>query len=138
MSTKWFENKTKSDSNCAPTFFDHHLLLDMTFNVHCLITNNISIPKTLINPYITYTLGPQWRNVNTDFTVTDCHRIFSKLTKNADLDKYKYTSYSTGFDSCLDILFTDGSYGKNVINFGVDMSSSVHVNNKGRHILIAG
>ena len=59
MSKKWFENKTKSDSNCAPTFFDHHLLLDMTFNVHCLITNNISIPKTLINPYITYTLGPQ-------------------------------------------------------------------------------
>ena len=40
------ENITKSDSsNFAPTFVDHHLLPDMTFNGHCLIKNNISIPK---------------------------------------------------------------------------------------------
>ena len=35
-------------------------------------------------------------------------------------------------------LFTDGSYGKNVIIFGADMSSSVHVDNKGKNILILG
>ena len=35
-------------------------------------------------------------------------------------------------------LFTDGSYGKNVIIFGADMSSSVHVDNKGKDILILG
>ena len=33
-------------------------------------------------------------------------------------------------------LFTDGSYGKNVIIFGADMSSSVHVDNKEKNILI--
>ena len=38
------ENITKSDSNFAPTFVDHHFLPDITFNGHCLI-NNISIPK---------------------------------------------------------------------------------------------
>ena len=35
-------------------------------------------------------------------------------------------------------LFTDESYGKNVIIFGADMSSSVHVDHKGKYILILG
>ena len=61
-----------------------------------------------------------------------------KLTKNADLDKYKYTSYGIGFDARSEFLFTDGSYGKNVIIFGADMSTSAHVDNKGKDILILG
>ena len=32
----------------------------------------------------------------------------------------------------------DGSVGKNFIVFGVDMSSSVHIDNKGKYILILG
>ena len=35
-------------------------------------------------------------------------------------------------------MFTDGSYGKNFIIFGADRSSSAHVNNKGKDILIIG
>ena len=34
--------------------------------------------------------------------------------------------------------FTDGSYGKNVDIFGADMSSSVHVDKKGKNMLILG
>ena len=49
------ENITKSDINFAPTFEDHHLFPDMNFNRHCLI-KNISIPKEVINLYISYTL----------------------------------------------------------------------------------
>ena len=62
------ENITKLDSNFVPTFVDHHLLPDMNFNEHCLIQNNISIPKKVINLYIFDTLNPQLRNLNTDFT----------------------------------------------------------------------
>ena len=57
MSEKIIENITKSYSNFALTFVDHHLLPDMNFNGHCLIKNNISIPKKVINLYISYTLG---------------------------------------------------------------------------------
>ena len=53
-----------------------------------------------------------------------------KLVKNANLDKYKYAGYSVGFDSRWEFLFTDGNYGTNVIPFGADISSSVHVANK--------
>ena len=42
------------------------------------------------------------------------------------------------FNSRSQFLFTDGTYGKNVIIFGADMSSSVHVDNKGKDILIIG
>ena len=44
MSEENIENITKSDSNFAPTFVDHHVLPDIIFNGHCLI-NNIYIPK---------------------------------------------------------------------------------------------
>ena len=43
-----------------------------------------------------------------------------------------------GFDSRSEFLFTDGSFGKNVIIFGVYMSSSVHNDNKGKDILSLG
>ena len=39
MSQKCIENITKSDSNFAPTFVDHHELPDINFNGHCLIKN---------------------------------------------------------------------------------------------------
>ena len=35
-------------------------------------------------------------------------------------------------------LYPDSGFGQNVIIFGTDMSSSVHVNNKGKEILIIG
>ena len=62
MSEESIESITKSNSNFAPTFVDHHLLPGMNFNGHCLIKNNISLLKKVINLYIPYTLGPQLRN----------------------------------------------------------------------------
>ena len=131
------ENITKSDRNFAPTFVDHHSLPDINFNGHCLI-KNISIPKNVINLCISYKLCPQLRNSNSDFTLS--HSLFwsVKLTKNTDLDKYKYTCYGMGFDSRGEYSLPDDSVGKNVIIFGVDMSSSAHVYNKGKDILILG
>ena len=110
----------------------------MNFNGHCLIKNKISIPKKVINLYISYTLGPQLRNLNTYFTLGNCLFGSVKLTKNADLGKYKQSGYGIGFDSRSQFLFTDGTYGKNVIIFGADKSSSMHVENKGKDILILG
>ena len=132
------ENIAKSDSNFAPTFVDHHLLTHMNFNGHCLRKNNISILKKVINLYISYTLNPQLRNLNTDFTLGNCLFGSVKLTKNADLDKCKYTGYDIGFNFGSEFLFTDGSYRKNAIIFGAGMSSSVHVDNKIKNILFLG
>ena len=48
MSEENIENVTKSDSNFTPTFVDHYVLSDISFNGLCLINNNISIPKKSI------------------------------------------------------------------------------------------
>ena len=58
---------------------------------------------------------------------------FVKLTKNADPDKFKYSGYAIGFDSRSEFSLPDGIVGRNVIIFGADLSSSVHVDNKKRH-----
>ena len=47
------------------------------------------------------------------------------LTKNADSDHYRYNGYGIGFDARLKFLWSDGSWGKNVVVFGADVSSSV-------------
>ena len=84
----------------------------MNFNGHCLIWNHISVPKKVINLYISYIQCPQLRNLNTDFTLGNYLFGSEKLTNNADLDKCKYTGYGKGFYSRSEALFTDGNYGK--------------------------
>ena len=122
MSEENVENITTSDSNFAPTSVDHHVFSEINFIRHCLINENISIPKKIINLYISYTLYPLLRYLNTDFTLNN-HLLGSvKLNKNADPGKYKYSSYGIGFDSRSEFSFTDGSMRKNVTNFGTGMN----------------
>ena len=85
ISEESIENITKSGSNFAPTFVDHHLLPNMNFNGHCLIKNNISIPKKVMNLYISFTLVPELR------TLRNFLFVFAKLNINNSLDKYKHT-----------------------------------------------
>ena len=107
----------------------------MNFNRHCLINNNISIPKIAINLYIFYTLNPWLTNLNTDFTLKNCLFGSVKLNKNANPYKYKFSDYGLGFDSRSEFSFTDGSIGKNAIISGADMCSYVHIDNKKKDFL---
>ena len=58
------------------------------------------------------------------------------LTKNADINKYGYSGYGIRFDRKSSFSLQVGWICQNVIIFGVDMSSSVHVDNKKKDILI--
>ena len=60
------------------------------------------------------------------------------LTKHVNIDKYGYSGYGIGFDRKESFSFPSGGYGQNVIIFGVDMSSSIHIDNKKQDILILG
>ena len=94
------------------------------------------ISKKVINLYISHTLNQQLRNLNR-FLRGNCLFESVKLAKNADLDEYRYSGFSIGFDSRSEFSFTDGSIRKNVITFGADINSSVHIE-KGKNILILG
>ena len=60
------------------------------------------------------------------------------MTRNSDINKYGYTGYRIVFDTKTSFLSSSDGFGENVIIFGVDMSSSVHVDNKKKDILILG
>ena len=134
---KTIKNIATSDSNFAPTLIGYYPLPDIKFNGHCLI-NNSTVSIKITNLYISYTLDRWSRNLNTDFTLNNCLFRYIKLTKNANSDKYKYSDYGMECDSRSELLFTGGSFGKNVTVFGADMSSSVHIDNKKKDTLILG
>ena len=91
---------------------------------------------TDLNIYIVYEVTSNLNNF--DFALENCLFEAARLTKNANIDKYKYLGYGIGFDARGTSLFPDGSFAQNVIIFGVDMSSSVHANNKTKDILVLG
>ena len=76
------------------------------------------------------------KSLTTHFTLDNCLLGAMKLTKNADPDKYGYKDYGIGFDACSQFSFPDGSWGKDVIIFGVDNSFSVHVDNNKKDVLL--
>ena len=107
------------------------------FNGSCLKQDKITFNhgKT-VNIYIVYDLKSNLNNF--DPTLQNCLFGAIKLTKNNDIDKYKYFGYRIGFDSKGTFTYPSGGFGENVIVFGADMTSSVHANNKAKNILILG
>ena len=59
------------------------------------------------------------------------------MTKNNDIDKYKYSGYGLRFNRKAEFSVGNG-FGRNCIIFGVDVNSSLHVDNKKKAILILG
>ena len=92
---------------------------------------------TIVNIYIVYEPGASGSN-DTDPTLKNCLFGAVTLTKNADIEKYGYSGYGIGFDRRGSFSFPGGGFGQNVIIFGEDMSSSIHIDNKGKDILILG
>ena len=79
-------------------------------------------------------MGASGSNDN-DPTLKNCLFGAVTLTKNADIDKYKYSGYGIWFDRRSSVSFTSGGCGQNILIFEVDMSSSAHIDNKKkRHI----
>ena len=60
------------------------------------------------------------------------------MTKNADIDKCEYSGYGTGFDRRSSFSFPSSGFGQNVLIFGAGMSSSAHIDNKKKGILVLG
>ena len=129
-----------SDENItAPTTSDFKLNAELScfgtktraeFNGSCLKQDKIRYDHgKVVNIYIVYEIS---RNINiSDYpTLKNCLCGAVSLTKNADIDKYKYSGYGFGFYRHGSFSHTSGTAGRSVIIFGVDMSSSTK-NDKG-------
>ena len=105
------------------------------FNRSCLKQPKFTYThKTIVNIFIVYELGVSTSNDN-DPRLNNCLFGAVTLTKTTDIDNYRYFGDGTGFDRRSSFSFPGGRFGQNVLIFGVDMSSSAHINNnKKRHI----
>ena len=100
-------------------------------NENCLKQSKISYTHAeVINIYIVYEINKKENTINNIPTLENCLFGAVTLTKNADIDKYGYSGYGIGFDRRSSFSFPGGGFGQNVLIFGVDMSSSVHIDNK--------
>ena len=94
-------------------------------------------PKAVLNFYIVYKIKLWPLNLYAWFTLLNTLFGAVKLSKNAYSDKYYYSGYGTGFDTCGTFSLTDNSeFGKNVIIFKVGNSSSVYADNRKKDIYI--
>ena len=91
----------------------------------------------IINVYVVYETTDNF-NISSYPTLEDCLFEVVKLSKNADIDKCGYSNYGIGFDRKGFFSHISGGTGRNVIIFGVDMSSSTKIDNRKKDILILG
>ena len=76
----------------------------------------------IVNIYIVYEIGSHF-NYITYPTLENCLFGYVKLSKNNDINKYKYFGYGIGFDR-KGYFFVGNDIGRNVIVFGANSNSS--------------
>ena len=131
-----FYFKTPNQS-ITPSLEYHGTKTIVRFNGSCLKQDKVTFNHgKIVNIYIVYELS--MFRVGSFFTLEDCLFGAVNLTKNADIDNHKYSGYGIEFDRLGSFSYPGIGSGKNVIIFGVDMSLSVHVDNKRKDILILG
>ena len=129
---------TTSDNSLNPKLSYHGTKTRVQFTRSCLKQPNYMFThKKIVNIYIVYELRASSSN-SSDPTLKNCLFGAVTLTKNADIDKYRYSGYRIGFDRRGSFSFPGGRSGQNVIIFGADMSFSIHIDNKGKDMLILG
>ena len=132
LSAESIKPPTTFDNSLTPELKYHGTKTRVKFNGSCLQQSKSSYThSTIVNIYILYELSTSGSHDN-DPTLKNCLFSGITLTKNADIDRYKHCGYGTGFDRRSSFSFPGGGFGQNVIIFGVDLSSSPHIDNKER------
>ena len=128
---------TINNNSLAPKLEYTYKNMFVKFNGSCLIKQNkFTFNKKILNIYIVSDLDS---NINKLDPILE-NRLFGtiKITKNSNIDKYKYSSYGLGFDSKGVFSHPTGSFGNDAIIFGVDENGSIHASNRGNNILVLG
>ena len=106
------ETRTTSDNTLTPELSYYGTKTRLKFTGNCLKQSRISYAHgKIVNIYIVYELGTSSSHVN-DPAVKNCLFGAVTLTKNADIDRYGYSDYETGFDRRGSFSFPGGGFGQ--------------------------
>ena len=130
LSNESIKRPTTTNNSLTPELNYYGTRTKIKFTKSCLKQpSHIFTHKKIVNIYIVYELAASSSH-NSDPTIKNCLFGAVTLTKNADIEKYKYSGYGIGFDRRSSFSFPSGGFGQNVLIFGADMSTSIHIDNK--------
>ena len=109
LSAETIESHTTSDNSLTPALnYYNDLKVKVKLTGSCLKQPKFPYThKTIVNIYIVYELSASASNDN-DPTLKYCLFGPVTLTKNTDIDKYKYSGYGIGFDRRSSFSFPSG------------------------------
>ena len=113
-----------SDCGIAPYLRCYNInKIRVGFDGSCLNKDQSILPfKGIVNIHIVYEIANTF-NISVFPAPENCLFGAVKLNKNADIDKYRYSGYRIGFNRYETFSFPDTGLGRNVMIFGVGMSS---------------
>ena len=134
-------NSVQNIKTVSPNIKNINGQLYVSFNGNYFEQDPITILNNVTNIYCACKLDPISSTRNTDYTIQNALFGAMKITKNTDSSKNNYTGYGLCFDEGGEFGHTvkQGNFNrttnaKNVIIFGVDMSSSIHATNRANNI----
>ena len=138
LSDEKINSITASNYSVTP-FLDYYgTKTRVEFSGSCLKQDKVTFNHgKIVNIYIVYEISKSI-NISDYLTLENCLFGAVSLTKNAEIDRCGYSGYGIGFDRHGSFSFPGTGLGRNVIIFGVDMSSSTKIYNKKIDILILG
>ena len=120
--SKGISNESITPSTISNNIFNPRLRyygtkVRVQFTKSCLKqSNHIFTHQKVVNIYIVYKLAASSSHTS-DPTIKHCLFGAVTLTKNADIEKYKYSCYGIGFDRRSSFSFPNGGFGQNVLIF---------------------
>ena len=137
LSDESIKTPTTSNKMLNPSLDYFGTKTRVTFNGGSLkLEKNTFNQVKMVNIYISYGIERSV-NISSYPTLETCLFGAVELTKHIDVDLYKYSGYGLGFDRKRSHSIVE-EIGRNVIIFGVDVTSSRHIDNKKKDILIFG
>ena len=139
ISNESIKPPTTSDNSLTPKLnYNNNTKIRVQFTGSCLKQPKFTFThKKVVNIYIVYELSASSSHIS-DHTINNCLFGAVTLTKKADIEKYRYSGYGIGFDRISSFSFPSGVFGQNLLIFGADMSSFIHIDNNKKDILVLG
>ena len=124
---EWLNYNTASNYSITPELTFYDTKTRVKFNGRCLKQDRVTYNHgTTVNKYIVYEISKNY-NISNYPTLENCLFGAVSLTKNADIDQYKYSGYGIGFDRKGEFSFgldlTNKKY--NVLVFGKDFIQGI-------------
>ena len=111
LSNESIKPPTTSNNSLSPRLSYYRTKVRVQFTKSCLKQpNHIFSHKKIVNIYIIYELATSSTHTS-DPAIKNCLFGAVILTKNADIEKYKYSGYGIGFDKRSSFSFPSGGFG---------------------------